>query len=61
MNKNTKRARRAGYSSRRDYEAKSHKIYRGDICDTAWNNPNSKKRYAKKYKKHPIVDDDDDE
>ena len=59
-NKNTRAARKLGLSNnpettegsgrdRRIVERHAEKIFKGSICDTGWNNTNSKHRRAKKY------------
>jgi hypothetical protein len=64
-NKNTKAARKKGLSnmpettmgtgaSRRIVERNAEQIFKGKACDTAWNNPNSKHRNRKVYKRHVV-------
>lgn len=62
MNKNTKAARKKGFSNmpettvgtgtgRLIIERHAEPVFKGKACDTAWNNPNSKKSSRKVYKK----------
>lgn len=41
----------------KDLLSNGHKTYKGDCCDTSWNNPNSKKTGPKKYKKINLDED----
>lgn len=50
-NKNTKSARANGFSSSKDMNGGGNKIFKGSSCDTAWDNPNSKKTTRKVFKK----------
>jgi hypothetical protein len=50
MNKSTARARKEGFCSSKDAMLNGNKIYKGDICDTAWNAKGSKKKSKKIYK-----------
>jgi len=50
MNKNTRQARSKGYSSKKDQNNGTNKVFEGSKCDTRWDNPNSKHRKAKVYK-----------
>lgn len=51
MNKNTKASQKNGFSSMHDMNTNGHKVFKGTICNTAWDNPNSKKNNRKAYKK----------
>lgn len=51
MNKKTKAARKAGFASQDDMIRNGTKVFRGTCCDTAWDNPNSKKKSKKIYRK----------
>lgn len=53
MNKNTKRSRKNGYCSQLDEQTNGNKIFKGDVCDTAWNAKASKKRARKVYGRSP--------
>lgn len=50
-NKKTMRARKNGFCSQHDENRGGNKIFKGQKCDTRWDNPNSKKRSRKVYKK----------
>ncbi len=50
-NKNTRQARAAGFSSKKDENNNGNKIFKGSTCDTAWDNPNSKKTSRKQYQR----------
>ena len=49
-NKNTKHARSKGFCSMDDMNSNGNKIFKGSTCDTAWDNPNSKRTSRKQYK-----------
>lgn len=49
MNKNTKKARELGYSSMKDMNAGTNKVYSGSKCNTKWDAPESKHRKPKSY------------
>jgi hypothetical protein len=49
-NKNTKMARKAGFASLKDMQSSGTKVFKGSICDTAWDNSNCKRNYRKTYK-----------
>jgi len=51
MNSNTKYAKKHGFCSLTDMLNNNHKIFKGTRCNTAWDNPNSKRNKAKNYKK----------
>ena len=55
-NKNTKRARAKGFCSMDDMNNNGNTIYKGDCCDTAWDNKNSNHRSRKNYSKRPASD-----
>lgn len=57
-NKNTELARKHGYCSLKDMQNNGNKIYKGDICDTSWDNKNSRKRTRKIYRKQTVQDID---
>lgn len=59
-NKNTKSARKKGLSnmpetimgtgqSRKIVERHAEPIFKGSVCDTGWDNPNSKRQSLKRY------------
>jgi hypothetical protein len=50
-NKNSKYARSKGFCSMDDMNSNGNKIFSGSICDTAWDNKNSKRKSRKIYKK----------
>ena len=59
-NKNTKLARRKGYCNYKAYMAsldknasvdQSQMVFKGQACNTAWDNPNSKRKSPKRFKK----------
>ena len=51
MNKKTKQARKAGYCSMDDMLKGGNKIFSGKECNTAWNNPNSRRTAAHVYRR----------
>ena len=58
MNKNSKRARKAGFCSSQDQNTNGNKIFKGTACDTSWDAKASKHRSRKVYRKqpHPVED-----
>ena len=50
MNKNTVRAKKAGYCSMDDANRDGNRIFKGKTCDTAWDAPLSNKRCKKIYR-----------
>ena len=49
-NKNTRQARAAGFCSKKDQNNNGAKIFAGSVCDTRWDNPNSKRNSRKQYR-----------
>ena len=58
-NKNTKRARKAGFCSQKDQERNGNQIFKGSCCDTSWDNKNSNKRSRKIYRKQAANRDEE--
>lgn len=50
-NKNTKKAKKAGFCSMKDMNSNGNKIFKGSCCDTSWDNPKSNRRGRKIYKR----------
>lgn len=52
-NKKTRASRARGWCSLKDEQNNGNKIFKGDVCDTAWNAKASKKRARKVYGRTP--------
>jgi hypothetical protein len=55
-NSNTKQARKHGYPSLKDMQTNGNKVFKGECCDTGWDNKNSKHNQRKNYSKRPLQD-----
>lgn len=55
-NKKTRLARKHGFASLKDMQNNGTKIVKGTCVDTSWDNPNSKHRVRKIYKKQILPD-----
>jgi hypothetical protein len=58
MNKKTKASRARGWCSSLDEQNNGNKIFKGDVCDTAWNAKASNKRARKVYGRSPQYGND---
>lgn len=56
-NKNTKRAKKAGFCSQYDQNNNGNKIFKGSTCDTSWDAKESKHRSRKVYRKQSSKED----
>ena len=52
-NKKTRASRARGWCSQKDEQNNGNKIFKGDVCDTAWNAKASNKRARKVYGRTP--------